>query len=78
MLLDAHNQEQQFLAIKSARSRSPSHDGNEIESDQEDRQVNRLQDLEIKIQEAKEHLRLAQDTLAKELSKSSSRSVSGS
>ena len=76
--LDAHDQEQQFLAIKSTRSRSPSHDGNEVGSDQEDWRVNRLQDLEIEIQEAKERLRLAQDALAKESSKSSSRSVSRS
>ena len=73
-----HDQERLSPVNKSARSRSPSIDGNEIGSDQEDRQVQRLLELEIEIQEAKEHLRNAQDELARESSKDSSQSISGS
>ena len=76
--IGTHNQEQLSPVNKSTRSRSPSIDGNAIGSDQEDRRVQRLLELEIEIQEAKEHLRNAQDELAQESSKDSSQSISGS
>ena len=76
--LGTHDQQWSSPVNKSARSRSPSIDGNEIGSDQEDRQVQRLLELEIKIQEAKERLRNAQDELARESSKDSSHSISRS
>jgi hypothetical protein len=77
-LLDTHNQERLSPVNKSAQSRSPSIDGNEIGSDQEDRQVQRLLELEIQIQEARECLRNAQGELARESSKDSSHSIRGS
>ena len=76
--IGTHDQERSSPVNKSTRSRSPSIDGNEIGSDQEDRQVQRLLELKIKIQEAKECLRNAQDKLARESSKDSSQSISGS
>ena len=76
--IGTHDQERSSPVNKSTRSRSPSIDGNEIGSDQEDRQVQRLLELKIKIQEAKERLRNAQDKLARESSKDSSQSISGS
>ena len=78
VLMGTHDQEWSSPVNKSARSRSPSIDGNEIGSDQEDQQVQRLLELEIEIQEAKERLRNAQDELARESSKDSSQSISGS
>ena len=78
MPIGTHDQERSSPVNKSTRSRSPSIDGNEIGSDQEDRQVQRLLELEIEIQEAKERLRNAQDELARESSKDSSQSISGS
>ena len=72
-----HDQERSSPVNKSARSQSPSIDGNEIGSDQEDRRVQQLLELETEIQEAKEHLRNAQDELAGESSKDSSQSISG-
>ena len=60
--LGAHNQERSSPVNKSAQSQSI--DGNEIGSDQEDRQVQRLLELQIQIQEARECLRTAQDKLA--------------
>ena len=73
-----HDQEQLFLADKSTWYRSPSNDGNEIGSNQEDQWVQRLLQLKIKVQEGKEHLRNAQDKLARESSKDSSQSISWS
>ena len=61
--LGVHDQEWSSPVNKSAQSQSPSIDGNNIGSDQEDRQVQRLLELEIKIQEARECLRNAQDEL---------------
>ena len=77
-LLGTHNQEQLSPADKSTRSRSLSNDGSKIGSDQEDWLVQRLLELKIEIQEAKEHLRNAQDKLAWESSEDSSQSISGS
>ena len=79
-LLGTHNQEQSSPVNKSTQSRCPSIDGNEIGSDQEDRQVQRLLELEIQIeiQEARERLRNAQDELARESSKDSSQSLNRS
>jgi hypothetical protein len=77
-LLDTHNQERLSPVNKSSESWSPSIDGNEIGSDQEDRQVQRLLELEIEILEARECLRNAQDELARESSKDSSHSIRGS
>ena len=76
--LGMHDQEWSSPVNKSAQSRSPSIDGNKIGSDHEDRRVQQLLELEIKIQEAKECLRNAQDELARESSKDSSQSISGS
>ena len=76
--LGMHDQEWSSPVNKSARSRSPSIDGNEIGSDQEDRRVQRLLELEIEIQEARECLRNAQGELARESSKDSSHSISRS
>jgi hypothetical protein len=47
--LGMHDQERSSPVNKSVRSRSPSNDGNEIGSDQEDQRVQRLLELEIKI-----------------------------
>ena len=77
-LLGVHDQEWASPANKSAQSQSPSNDGNEIGSDQEVQEVQQLLELEIKIQEAKGHLRNAQDELAQASSKHSSQSISGS
>ena len=48
-LLGTHDQERSSPVNKSVRSRSPSNDGNEIGSDQEDQRVQRLLELEIRI-----------------------------
>ena len=77
VLLGTYDQERSSPVNKSARSRSPSNDGNEIGSDQEDQRVQRLLELEIKIQEARECLWNAQDQLARDSSKDSSHSISG-
>ena len=61
-----HDQEWSSPANDSAQSQSPSNDGNKIGSNQEDQQAQRLLEIEIEIQEAKEHLRNAQDELARE------------
>ena len=61
-----HDQERSSPANKSAQSQFPSNDGNEIGSNQQVQQVQRLLEIEIEIQEAREHLRNAQDELARE------------
>ena len=78
VLIGTHDQERSSPVNKSARSRSPSIDGNEIGSDQEDRWVQWLLELKTEIQEAKERLRNAQNKLARESSKDSSHSINGS
>ena len=76
--LGTHDQERSSPVNKSAQSRSLSIDGNEIGFNQEDQRVQRLLELKIKIQEARECLRNAQDELAQESSKDSSQSLSRS
>ena len=76
--LGAHDQEHSSSANKSVQSLFPSNDGNEIGSDQEDQWVQRLLELEIEIQEAKECLRNAQDELTQESSQDSSQYISRS
>ena len=60
--LGVHDPE--WLSPVNQSARSPSNDGNNIGSHQEDRRAQRSLELEIKIQEARECLTNAQDELA--------------